>query len=129
MPSFRSPPVRWPAMRKPKQPAWVRPMQPRFQPGGSSVAATLDSLGPLKPLTPCSEHSMIDRKNRYGRTAARNHDADGLARRPSSATVDIHAHTLTPQAAKHAQPHVDISRTPLAPYPAVARKELTAQEE
>jgi len=25
---------------------------------------------------------MIDRKNRYGRTAARIHDADGLARRP-----------------------------------------------
>ena len=35
---------------------------------------------------------MIDRKNRYGRTAARNHDADGLARRPSSTTIDIHAH-------------------------------------
>ena len=31
-----------------------------------------------------------DRKNRYGRTAARNHDADGLARRPSSVTIDIH---------------------------------------
>ena len=47
---------------------------------------------------------MIDRMNRYGRTAARNHDADGLARRPSSVTIDIHAHIVVPQAAKLAQP-------------------------
>src|SRR5258708_2527708 len=52
---------------------------------------------------------MIDRKNRYGRTAARIHDADGLARRPSSATVDIHAHIVVPQAARLAQPHIDLS--------------------
>ena len=42
---------------------------------------------------------MIDSKNRYGRTAARIHDADGLARRPSSPTIDIHAHIVVPQAA------------------------------
>ena len=46
---------------------------------------------------------MIDRKNRYGRTAARIHDADGLARRPSSTTIDIHAHIVVPQAAKVAE--------------------------
>jgi len=40
---------------------------------------------------------MIDRKNRYGRTAARIHDADGLARRPPSVTIDIHAHIVVPK--------------------------------
>ena len=72
---------------------------------------------------------MIDRKNRYGRTAARIHDADGLARRPSSATIDIHAHIVVPQAAKLAQPHVDISRIPLAHFADAATKEINAQQE
>src|SRR5712672_3399464 len=72
---------------------------------------------------------MIDRKNRYGRTAARIHDADGLARRPSSATIDIHAHIVVPQAAKLAQPHVDISRIPLAHFSDAASKEINAQQE
>ncbi len=72
---------------------------------------------------------MIDRKNRYGRTAARIHDADGLARRPSSATIDIHAHIVVPQAAKLAQPHVDISRIPLAYFSDAASKEVNAQQE
>src|SRR5258708_4028846 len=72
---------------------------------------------------------MIDRKNRYGRTAARIHDADGLARRPSSATIDIHAHIVVPQAAKLAQPHVDIGRVPLAYFAAAATKETNAQQE
>jgi aminocarboxymuconate-semialdehyde decarboxylase len=66
---------------------------------------------------------MIDHKNRYGRTAARIHDADGLARRPSSPTIDIHAHIVVPQAAKLAQPHVDISRIPLAHFSDAASKE------
>src|SRR6202158_4963642 len=72
---------------------------------------------------------MIDRKNRYGRTAARIHDADGLARRPSSATIDIHAHIVVPQAAKLAQPHIDISRTPLAYFADAATREINAQQE
>src|SRR5260221_11353910 len=72
---------------------------------------------------------MIDRKNRYGRTAARIHDADGLARRPSSATIDIHAHVVVPQAAKLAQPHVDIGRVPLAYFADAATKEINAQQE
>src|ERR1700694_1366773 len=72
---------------------------------------------------------MIDRKNRYGRTAARIHDADGLARRPSSATIDIHAHIIVPQAAKLAQPHVDTSRIPLAYFSDAASKEINAQQE
>jgi aminocarboxymuconate-semialdehyde decarboxylase len=72
---------------------------------------------------------MIDRKNRYGRTAARNHDADGLARRPSSATIDIHAHIVIPQAAKLAKPHIDVSRIPLAHFADAATKEVNAQQE
>jgi aminocarboxymuconate-semialdehyde decarboxylase len=72
---------------------------------------------------------MIDRKNRYGRTAARIHNADGLARRPSSPTIDIHAHIVVPQAAALAQPHVDVSRIPLAYFADDLSKEINAQQE
>src|SRR3979409_1896618 len=72
---------------------------------------------------------MIDKENRYGRTAARIHDADGLARRPSSVTIDIHAHIVVPQAARLAQPHVDLSRIPLAHFADAATKEINAQQE
>ena len=72
---------------------------------------------------------MIDRKNRYGRTAARIHDADGLARRPPSVTIDIHAHIVVPEAAKLAQPHIDISRMPLAHFSDAATREINAQQE
>src|SRR6202051_4128205 len=72
---------------------------------------------------------MTDAKNRYGRTAARVHDADGLARRPSTPTIDIHAHIVVPQAAKLAQPHVDISRIPLAHFADAASREINAQQE
>ena len=75
------------------------------------------------------QHPMLDRKNRYGRTAARNHDADGRARRPPSVTIDIHAHIVVPQAAKLAQPHVDIKRIPLAHFSDAASKEINAQQE
>jgi aminocarboxymuconate-semialdehyde decarboxylase len=73
--------------------------------------------------------SMIDRKNRYGPTAARNHDADGLARRPSSATIDIHAHIVIPQAVKLAQPHIDISRSPLTHFSDALTKEINTQQQ
>src|SRR6201989_2497676 len=72
---------------------------------------------------------MIDRKNRYGRTAARIHDADGLARRPSSPTIDIHAHIVIPQAAKLAQPHINIDKNPLARFSNAASREVNAQQE
>jgi aminocarboxymuconate-semialdehyde decarboxylase len=72
---------------------------------------------------------MIEKKNRYGRTAARIHDADGLARRPSSVTVDIHAHIVVPQAARLAQPHVDLSRIPLAHFADAATRDINAQQE
>src|SRR5258705_13573254 len=72
---------------------------------------------------------MIDSKNRYGRTAARINDADGRARRPLSTTIDIHAHIAVPQAAAHAQPHVDMTRVPLAHFSDAASKEINAQQE
>lgn len=67
---------------------------------------------------------MIDRKNRYGLTAARIHTADGRARRPSSPTIDIHAHIVIPEAAKIAQPHIDASRIPLGYFSDAASKEI-----
>jgi len=69
---------------------------------------------------------MIDRRNRYGRTAARIHDADGLARRPSTTTIDIHAHIVVPAAAAHAQPHVDMSKVPLAHFADAEVKAINA---
>src|SRR5260370_38508493 len=72
---------------------------------------------------------MIEKRNRSGRTAARIHDADGLARRPSSVTIDIHAHIVIREAAKLAQPHVDLSRIPLAHFADTATKEINAQQE
>ncbi len=72
---------------------------------------------------------MITGKNRYGLTAARNHVTDGRARRPSTVTVDIHAHIVVPAGAAIAQPHVDLSRIPLAHFADAATKELNAQQE
>jgi aminocarboxymuconate-semialdehyde decarboxylase len=69
---------------------------------------------------------MIDQKNRYGLTAARKHDADGRARRPSSTTIDIHAHIVVPQATAHAGPHMDLTRVPLAHFADAHVKEVNA---
>ncbi len=44
-------------------------------------------------------------------------------------TIDIHAHIVVPQAAKLAQPHVDLSRIPLAHFADAATKEINAQQE
>lgn len=72
---------------------------------------------------------MIDRKNRYGLTAARVHDADGRARRPSSPTIDIHAHIVVPEAAKIAKPHIDPSRISLGYFSDDPTKEVNAGQE
>src|ERR1700744_53584 len=72
---------------------------------------------------------MIDRKNRYGRTAARLDDADGRARRPTSTTIDIHAHIVVPQASAHARPHLDPARAPLAHFSDAVSREVNAQQE
>jgi aminocarboxymuconate-semialdehyde decarboxylase len=72
---------------------------------------------------------MITGKNRYGRTAARIYDADGRARRPSTPTIDIHAHIVVPAGASIVQPHLDLSRVPLAHFADAATKELNALQE
>jgi aminocarboxymuconate-semialdehyde decarboxylase len=72
---------------------------------------------------------MIESKNRYGRTAARINDADGLARRPASVTIDIHAHIVVPEAAALARPHVDPSRIPLAHFADATTAAINAQQE
>ncbi len=68
---------------------------------------------------------MIDKKNRYGLTAARINDADGRARRPSATTVDIHAHIFVPDAAKIMRPHTDISRIPLGYFSNQLTREIS----
>src|SRR5579863_389772 len=123
MPNFRLPEARWPVLRKPKPQAWAKPTPPRFR----SVGPNARPLRPNPKGDPLDRHfpnnqrnsrenSMIDRKNRYGRTAARVHDADGLARRPSSTTIDIHA-------------HIDHSRVPLAHFADAETREINAQQE
>jgi aminocarboxymuconate-semialdehyde decarboxylase len=44
--------------------------------------------------------------NRYGATAARAHGAGGLALRPASVTIDIHAHAVSGEAAAFVRPHL-----------------------
>jgi aminocarboxymuconate-semialdehyde decarboxylase len=72
---------------------------------------------------------FADRKNRYGLTAARRHRALGRARRPTTTTIDIHAHIVIPAAAKEAGPHVDLSKVPLAHFADAATKALNAEQE
>jgi aminocarboxymuconate-semialdehyde decarboxylase len=71
---------------------------------------------------------MIERKNRYGRTAARLDDADGRARRPTSTTIDIHAHIVVPQAAAHAKPYIDHASAPLVRFSDAVSREVNAQQ-
>ena len=48
---------------------------------------------------------MLDgKKNRYGRTAARQHRTLGRARRPATTTIDIHCHIVVPAGAQLAGP-------------------------
>ena len=72
---------------------------------------------------------MSQPKNRYGRTAARTHTTLGLARRPSTTTVDVHCHILVPEAAKFAGPHVDLSKIPLARYADALTREINVQQD
>jgi aminocarboxymuconate-semialdehyde decarboxylase len=70
-----------------------------------------------------------DKKNRYGRTAARQHTALGRARRPSTPTIDIHCHIAVPAAGQVAGPHVDLTKVPLAHFADDATKAINALQE
>jgi aminocarboxymuconate-semialdehyde decarboxylase len=67
---------------------------------------------------------MIDARNRYGRTAGRIHTADGRAKRPTTTTIDIHAHIVVPQAGAHANPHRNMAKVPLAHFADAQVKEI-----
>ena len=73
---------------------------------------------------------MLDgKKNRYGRTAARQHRTLGRARRPATTTIDIHCHIVVPAGAQIAGPHVDLTKVPLAYFANSATKEINALQE
>jgi uncharacterized protein (DUF924 family) len=56
--------------------------------------------------TPRKEETMGQPTNRYGLTAARQHDRPGRELRPSSTTIDMHAHMAVDDATGFAGPHV-----------------------
>ena len=58
----------------------------------------------------------MEKWNRYGPTAARQHGKPGREIRPKSTTIDIHAHAVVPAAAQLVQPHLDLSTIPLAHF-------------
>ena len=73
---------------------------------------------------------MLDgKKNRYGRTAARQHRTLGRARRPATTTIDIHCHIVVAAGAQVAGPHVDPTKVPLAYFANSATKEINALQE
>jgi len=67
--------------------------------------------------------------NRYGPTAARKQNRPGRETRPKSTTIDIHSHVSVPAAAAIAQPHLDLSRVPLAHFVTDNVKALNVKQE
>src|SRR5258708_22143455 len=74
------------------------------------------------------ERTMPD-TNRYGPTAARRQGKPGREGRPKSTTIDIHSHVGLPAAAQIAQPHLDLSKVPLAHFATDNVKALNAKQE
>jgi aminocarboxymuconate-semialdehyde decarboxylase len=73
---------------------------------------------------------MLDgRKNRYGRTAARQHRTLGRARRPSTTTIDIHCHIVVRAGAEIVKSHLDLTKVPLAHFANDATKAINALQE
>ncbi|MDE2361226.1 MAG: amidohydrolase [Hyphomicrobiales bacterium] len=73
---------------------------------------------------------MIDgKKNRYGRTAARQHRRLGRVARPATPTIDIHCHVVIPAGGQIAGPHVDLTKVPLAHFANDATRALNASQE
>ena len=57
---------------------------------------------------------MPEETNHYGPTAARAHGRPGREVRPKSLTIDMHSHVMVPEAFALTQPHVDLTKVPLA---------------
>jgi aminocarboxymuconate-semialdehyde decarboxylase len=72
---------------------------------------------------------MPDQWNKYDLTAARRHGKRGRDVRPSTTTVDLHAHVAVPRAAEIVKPHLDLSTIPLAHYSSPETKALSAKQE
>jgi aminocarboxymuconate-semialdehyde decarboxylase len=72
---------------------------------------------------------MPEQWNKYGPTAARNHDKPGREVRPASVTIDIHSHVSVPEAAKFIEPHLDWATVPLAHFAAAETKALSQKQE
>ena len=62
--------------------------------------------------------------NRYGPTAAREHGQPGRIGRPSTVTVDIHAHVYVEAAADYVAPYLDMSQHPLTQFASEETKTL-----
>jgi aminocarboxymuconate-semialdehyde decarboxylase len=67
--------------------------------------------------------------NRYGATAARHHGKPGRDLRPSSTTIDIHAHIFITAAADYVAPHLDTSNVPLTHFAAPESKEINKRQD
>ena len=72
---------------------------------------------------------MAAETNHYGATAARVHGKPGRETRPSSVTIDIHAHVFVPEAGAYAAPHLDLSTIPLARFATPATQELNRKQD
>ena len=72
---------------------------------------------------------MPEETNHYGATAAREHGRPGRELRPSSMTIDMHSHVLVPEAADLTQPHVDLTRVPLAHFATDNTKALNRKQD
>ena len=71
---------------------------------------------------------MTEATNHYGATAARIHGRPGRETRPSSLTIDIHAHVLVPEAAAFVAPHLDQATIPLSRFATPETQALTRKQ-
>ena len=72
---------------------------------------------------------MAEETNHYGATAAREHGRPGREVRPPSITIDMHSHVMVAEAAALTQPHVDLSKVPLAHFATDNTKALNRKQE
>jgi aminocarboxymuconate-semialdehyde decarboxylase len=67
--------------------------------------------------------------NRYGPTAARREGKPGREVRPSSTTIDIHAHIFVPAVLDYVTPHLDPSSDALTRFAAAETKAINQRQE
>ena len=72
---------------------------------------------------------MSEETNHYGATAAREHGRPGREVRPSSVTIDMHSHVMVPEAFALTQPHVDLTKVPLAHFATDNTKALNRKQD